>query len=79
MVNTLSHWQTKITTKEHEKNRAWTDFKTFSKKHGPSISAAQTAFKYSHALPPHVDKGHLQELIQETKESIMQGVSRVDI
>jgi hypothetical protein len=79
LVNTLSCWQTKITTKEHEKSRMWSDFKTFSKIHGPSVEKTEVPFKYSHPLPPHIDQKHVKELIEETKELIIEGVSRVDI
>lgn len=79
LINTFSYWQTKITAKEHEKSLMWSDFKIFSKTHGPSISKTEEVFKYSHPLPPHIDKGHMEELVKETKELIIQGVSRVDI
>lgn len=79
LINTLSYWQTKITTKEHEKSRIWHDFKIFSKKHGPSIAKTEDVFRYSHPLPPHIDQKHMKELIEEAKGLIIEGVSRVDI
>jgi hypothetical protein len=78
-INTLGFWQTKITSKEQEQSSVWSDFKTFSKLHGPSISKAEVSFKYSHPSSPHIDKNHMKELIEETKDLIVQGVSRVDI
>lgn len=79
LVDALGDWQQKITVKEYEKSQMWSDFKAFSKVHGPSIVKKEAPFKYSHPIAPHVDQKHIKELIEEATELIINEVSHVEV